>query len=83
MKKDFTRSPLWIFFSYFGPHWKPFALDMVCASSPGYYDAVLMDLRMPKMDGLETLQRIRREYPGFAAPVVALTALMYATGNLA
>ncbi len=38
------------------------------------YDLVLMDLRMPKMDGAETLERIRKEYPDFCAPVVVLTA---------
>ena len=38
------------------------------------YDLVLMDLRMPKMDGAETLERIRSEYPDFDAPVVVLTA---------
>ena len=38
------------------------------------YDLVLMDLRMPKMDGAETLEKIKEEYPGFATPVVVLTA---------
>ncbi|MCR5665260.1 MAG: response regulator [Eubacterium sp.] len=38
------------------------------------YDLVLMDLRMPKMDGEETLKKIREEYPDFATPIVALTA---------
>ncbi|MBR1497546.1 MAG: ABC transporter ATP-binding protein [Oscillospiraceae bacterium] len=38
MKKDFTRSPLWIFFSYFGPHWKPFAIDMLCAAAVAVID---------------------------------------------
>ncbi len=38
------------------------------------YDLVLMDLRMPKMDGAETLERIKQEYPDFNTPVIALTA---------
>ncbi|MCR4807160.1 MAG: response regulator [Lachnospiraceae bacterium] len=38
------------------------------------YDLVLMDLRMPKMDGAETLDKIREEYPDFKTPVVVLTA---------
>ncbi|MCR4764065.1 MAG: response regulator [Lachnospiraceae bacterium] len=38
------------------------------------YDLILMDLRMPKMDGAETLARIREEYPDFQTPVVVLTA---------
>ncbi len=38
------------------------------------YDLVLMDLRMPKMDGVETLERIHEEYPEFKSPIVVLTA---------
>ena len=38
------------------------------------YDLVLMDLRMPKMDGAETLEKIHKEYPDFTTPVVVLTA---------
>lgn len=38
------------------------------------YDLVLMDLRMPKMDGLETLEKIRTDYPDFETPVIVLTA---------
>ena len=47
------------------------ALEMIDIKE---YDLVLMDLRMPKMDGLETLDRIRKEYPDFDTPVVVLTA---------
>ncbi|MCR4786782.1 MAG: response regulator [Lachnospiraceae bacterium] len=38
------------------------------------YDLVLMDLRMPKMDGSETLEKIKEEFPDFDTPVVVLTA---------
>ncbi|MCR5000834.1 MAG: response regulator [Lachnospiraceae bacterium] len=38
------------------------------------YDLILMDLRMPKMDGAETLEKIKSEYPDFATPVIVLTA---------
>ena len=52
------------------------ALDMVAASEPGYYDAVLMDIQMPVMDGYTATKAIRalenRELAGI--PVLALTA---------
>ncbi|MCR4891040.1 MAG: response regulator [Lachnospiraceae bacterium] len=38
-----------------------------------HYDLVFMDLRMPGMDGVETLKEIRMEYPDFHTPVIALT----------
>ncbi|MCR4850634.1 MAG: response regulator [Lachnospiraceae bacterium] len=47
------------------------ALEMIDIKD---YDLVLMDLRMPKMDGAETLDRIKKEYPDFDTPVVVLTA---------
>ena len=47
------------------------ALEMIDIKD---YDLVLMDLRMPGMDGLETLNRIRSDYPDFKAPIVLLTA---------
>jgi YesN/AraC family two-component response regulator len=32
-----------------------------------------MDIRMPHLDGMQTLAKIREEYPNFHTPVVALT----------
>lgn len=40
MKKDFSRNGLMIFLSYFGPHWKPFAIDMLCSSLVAVIDLI-------------------------------------------
>ncbi len=39
-----------------------------------HYDLVLLDDMMPKMSGVETLQKIKSDMPDFDTPVVALTA---------
>ena len=52
------------------------AVDMFRESPEGYYDAILMDMRMPEMDGEEACQTIRSmERPDARTiPIIALTA---------
>ncbi len=52
------------------------ATEMVAGSEPGYYDAILMDMRMPEMDGLEAAKVIRAMDRDDAktVPIIALTA---------
>jgi CheY-like chemotaxis protein len=46
----------------------------------GYYDAILMDIRMPIMDGYEATRQIRAQNRGDArtVPIIAMTADAFA-----
>lgn len=52
------------------------ALEKFQASPEGYYDAILMDIRMPEMDGLTATSRIREldREDAKKIPIIALTA---------
>ena len=52
------------------------AVEMFEKQPEGHYDAILMDVRMPEMDGLEATQKIRSMERKDAKdiPIIALTA---------
>ena len=52
------------------------ALELFKASPPGHFDAILMDLRMPVMDGLDAARAIRAldRQDARDSPIVALSA---------
>ncbi len=52
------------------------ALEAFKKSEPFYFDAILMDMQMPKMDGCESTRRIRKlnRPDALTIPIIAVTA---------
>ena len=56
------------------------ALEVFQASDPGYYDAILMDIQMPVMNGYDATSAIRglERSDAQIIPIVAMTADAFA-----
>ena len=55
------------------------AVQMFSKSEEGYYSAILMDVRMPVMDGLDATREIRKsDHPeATTIPIIAMTANVF------
>lgn len=49
-------------------------LDAIELLNRHHFDLILMDIHMPRMDGIEAVRHIRKMPQGFGLPIIALTA---------
>ncbi len=51
----------------------------ILAATPGRYDVVFMDMRMPDINGIEAAKAIRKTYGADTLPIIAMTANAFET----
>ena len=76
MGKDFTRPALRVFFSYFRPHWKAFAVDMLCAVAVAAIDLLFPIVSRQSMRVLLP----ERMFQAFFAVIAAMLAAFVLKG---